>query len=169
MDIRKHREHLQKQEQFQKEQLQKDQLQKDERDWDDRDQDIEHGDIMWRFEKADLEQGVYSVSDPDLNRIAAILPYDRDIPIDRGGNAQLVTRDFGAENIAENYKTHPTNLSLEEAMEEGNKHIEQYNAAYILEQSLDKEQELKVFSEDDPFSEDDEDRDLDLGRGGRGR
>jgi hypothetical protein len=46
----------------------------------DRSRNIIHGKWLWRYEKADLEQGAYTVLDPGRDKMAAILPHDRANP-----------------------------------------------------------------------------------------
>jgi hypothetical protein len=75
----------------------------------------------WVYEKSDLEQGAWSISDPDLKKVAVIFPHDRAQPIEQGENADLHTRNFGSEQ----WDWHGT-FTFEQAIQRGNYHVANY-------------------------------------------
>lgn len=89
-----------------------------------------HEGQQWVYEKANLEQGAYSLSDPDRNRVAVIFPNDKTKSIGTPpANANLYTRDFKSEEW-EGYGP----CGLEYALTRGNEHIKQYRKEWEFEQ-----------------------------------
>lgn len=83
----------------------------------------------WVYEKDDLDQGVYSISDSKDNKLAVILASDRNRPIEVGFNAFLMLRSHGSEKW-NNAGTH----DFGGALGLGSEHSQQYK-----QQSLEKE------------------------------
>lgn len=90
-------------------------------------------DFRWVYEKGDLDQGAYSISDPERNKVAAILPADRARPIEVGFNAMLLVRPFGSQDWKD--------AGIHDfggALDRGNAHAHQYRvqhqAAFTLDQ-----------------------------------
>ncbi|ETW96594.1 MAG: hypothetical protein ETSY1_25980 [Candidatus Entotheonella factor] len=93
--------------------------------------DQKHGEYIWRFEQAGLEQGAYSISDLDGCKIAAILLADRSRPIEKGRNARLLTRDYGAKEWIDR-----GHFKFKQAMTEGNRHIYTYRVLDEMDLTL---------------------------------
>ncbi len=88
---------------------------------------IEHERQDWIFDRnANLghEQGAYYRTDIEGNKIAAILPDDKSVAIDKGGNARLLLCDGKGE-----WQDLGRNCSLDEAMDIGNAAIGHYRSA----------------------------------------
>jgi hypothetical protein len=91
----------------------------------DRSRNIIHGKWLWRYEKADLEQGAYTVLDPGRDKMAAILPHDRAKPIEHGQNARLLTREHRLDDWEDRGA-----YDLRTAMTKGNEHCGRYMKAF---------------------------------------
>ncbi len=88
-----------------------------------------HEGQKWVYQKADLEQGAYSVADPDKNKVAVIFPNEKDRSIGSSPpNAFLVMRDYKSEGWEE-YGP----CELEYALTKGNTHIRQYRKEWELD------------------------------------
>ena len=83
----------------------------------------------WCYEKADLEQGAWFLNDHQGEKLAVLLPEDRDRPIERGKNARLFTRNFGSAewHLRGTY-------TFEKAKRRGHEHLYEY--ARDLEEEL---------------------------------
>ena len=91
----------------------------------DQSRNVIHGKWLWRYEKAGLEQGAYTVLDPGRNKMAAILPYDRTKLIEHGQNARLLTRAFDSDQWE-----YQDAWDLRTAMTKGNEHCDSYMKAF---------------------------------------
>jgi hypothetical protein len=81
-----------------------------------------HSGYRWTYEKADLEQGAYSLSDSNLKRVAVIFPHDSTRPIDHPGeNAALYTREYNSDDWP-----YIGRYSLGEALTRGGLHADRY-------------------------------------------
>jgi hypothetical protein len=90
---------------------------------------IRYRDYSWLYEKANLEQGAYSLSDPGGNKVAVIYPADKTRPIDiPEKNAWLWVRHYGSKDWRE-----AGCYALHEAIIHGSKHSDRYRAAEILD------------------------------------
>lgn len=98
-------------------------------DNDDRKNDIAQGDYVWHYEKADMEQGAYSLSDDLGKKCAVIFPFDRSRAIDDGDNALLCVRQYEESKWS---RTGPHSLS--DAITHGCRHANEYR----LSQTMDR-------------------------------
>jgi len=80
------------------------------------DHTIKHEGHTWQYKMKDVEQGAYTLFDPQDNKtpLAVIIPAEIQTPIHRGGNAWLHTLDFHAKEMVQR-----GNHDLETAMSIG--------------------------------------------------